>query len=98
MDRATKIILYLVGLALVVAGIFVLFTETPLADYIPFGVVVAVVLLVIGLSVMIMGTSIVPTATVVDRVAYDRPAYVAPPARSYSREVVYEDDRPREPF
>lgn len=96
MDRALKITLYLVGLALVVAGIFVLFTQTPLADFIPFGVVVAVILLVIGIGVMIMGTTIVPRATVVDRYAYDRPAY--PPARTYSREVVYEDDRPREPF
>lgn len=97
MDRATKIILYLVGLALVIAGIFVLFTQTPLADYIPVGVVFAVVLLVLGLGVMIMGTSVLPTATVVDRYAYDRP-YAAPAPRTYSREVVYQDDRPREPF
>lgn len=98
MDRPTRILAYVVGLAIVVAGIYVLFTQTPLADYIPGGVVLAIVLLVIGLGVMMLSTSFTsPRAVVTDRTV-ERTAYPSTYTRPYAeREVVY-DERPREPF
>lgn len=99
MDRPTRILAYVVGLAIVVAGIYVLFTQTPLADYIPAGVVLAIVLLVIGLGVMMLSTSFTgPRAIVTDRTV-ERTVPAVPTTRPYTeREVVYDSERPREPF
>lgn len=98
-NRSLRLIVYLIGLAVVLAGVFVLFTQTGLADWIPVGLVVAVILLILGIAVMAMSDRFGADAVVVDRGYAVAPpvAPVVPPRTSYvaEREVHY-DDRPRD--
>ena len=52
MTNVSGLILWFVGLVIILAGVWVLFTQTDLNRYVPLGVVVALLLLIIGIAVM----------------------------------------------
>lgn len=97
-DRVGNIAFYLVGLALVLLAIWILFTQTGLEDYVPIGVVAGVLLLVVGLGVMASSDrfGLFRDRTVVVDRAVDRTyphAYAPPATRTVEREYVTESDR-----
>lgn len=47
-----SLVLWFVGLVIILAAVWVLFTQTDLNRYVPLGVVVAILLLIIGIAVM----------------------------------------------
>lgn len=96
--RTTGLLVWAIGLALVLAAVWVLFTRTALSSFIPTAVVLAVILLIVGLAVMGMSRSAGWWGR--DR-AIVRETYTGPTAGPYAgrgeyveREVrTYEDDR-----
>ncbi|HVL47486.1 MAG TPA: hypothetical protein VM889_02920 [Candidatus Thermoplasmatota archaeon] len=51
-NRTPSLVVYMIGLVIVLAGVWVLFTQTSLGAFIPPAVVVAVLLLIVGIAVM----------------------------------------------
>ncbi|HWG89350.1 MAG TPA: hypothetical protein VNZ52_00725 [Candidatus Thermoplasmatota archaeon] len=94
-NRTVSILVYVIGLALVLAAVWVIFTQTGLANWIPGAIVVALVLLVLGLGVMSLSDRFRGT----DReVVYDRgvpPAGPGPANVTYERETRTYDDEYR---
>jgi len=93
-DRISSMAFYLVGLSLVLLAIWVLFTQTGLEEFVPVGVIIGVLLLVVGLGVMATSDRFDvfrDRTVVVDRAV--APPYVPPATRTVDREVVTESDR-----
>jgi uncharacterized membrane protein len=49
---ATRVVVWVLGLALVVAAVFLLFFETGLHRFVPIGIALAGLLLIIGVAIM----------------------------------------------
>lgn len=81
-----RLAIYLVGLVVIVAGIWVLLIRTPLGRTVPAGVALALILLVVGIGVMASARSINESRTT-RRVSHDHagapgygePRYAVPP-------------------
>lgn len=87
--RPVSLAVYFVGLIVVLAAFWVLFTQTGLEEFIPMTVAIALVLLIVGIAVMASSDRFSPSrraavGTVVreDRVVRDR---IAPETQSYER-------------
>jgi hypothetical protein len=52
MGHAMRLIVWIVGLALVIAAAWVLWTMTAVSELVPWGVFVAVVLVILGVGIM----------------------------------------------
>lgn len=74
----SRMAVYLVGLVVVVAAVWVLLTQTQLGDVVPSGVALAIILLLVGIGVMASARSLNDTRHV-SRVVHDGPGVVAPP-------------------
>jgi peptidoglycan/LPS O-acetylase OafA/YrhL len=94
-----RLAIYLVGLVVVVAGVWVLLTQTPFGRGIPASVVLAVMLLLVGIGVMAAARSINDRRSLSRVVHEGAPGrvvdtrydtYVAPPAET---ETVVEERR-----
>lgn len=94
MDRTSSLVVYLIGLVLILAAVWVIFTQTELADYIPASVAVAVVLLIVGIAVMASSDRFATrgrTTTIEER-HVSGPPPGTPRAEYEQREVRYDDD------
>lgn len=76
-----RLSIYIVGLLLVVAAAWIFLTQTPIADEIPTGVAMAIILLLVGLGVMVSASAMNDTFVSRRRVSHDT-GYV-PPATTY---------------
>jgi len=95
-----RLSIYIVGLLLVVAAAWIFLTQTPIADDIPAGVALAIILLLVGLGVMVSASAMNDTFYSRRRVSHDTgpaagPTYVPPQtyAPPSSGETVVEERR-----
>ena len=87
----SRLAVYLVGLVVVVAAVWVFLTQTPVGQAIPSGVALALILLLVGIGIMASARSLNDRRSV-HRVVHDGPTVGAPPARVYdTRYTRYED-------
>lgn len=95
MDRTLSLTIWFVGLVVVLAGIWVLFTETPLADFVPLGITLAVLLVLLGVGVMAASRRFRASGSLRHETYVHEP-HLEPPAEPgvLRRETYVQDDDP----
>lgn len=86
-----RLALYMLGLIIVVAAAWIFLTQTPIADDIPVGVSLALVLLLVGVGVMAGARAMDDTFYSRRRVVREGD-YAAPPATAARTTATYRDD------
>lgn len=88
---ASRLAVYLVGLVVVVAAVWVFLTQTPAGRAVPSGVALALILLLVGIGIMASARSLNDRRSV-SRVVHDGPAIAPPTARVYdTRTTAYNE-------
>ncbi|HWH09382.1 MAG TPA: hypothetical protein VNX21_09290 [Candidatus Thermoplasmatota archaeon] len=90
---SARLAVYLVGLVVVVAAVWVFLTQTPVGQAIPSGVALALILLLVGIGIMASARSLNDRRSV-HRVVHDGPGYGPPVASAYERRTTYDAPPP----